>query len=275
MNQYVSSLKTRNSHTDIIQCAAFVKNYSSACADIANIVETCADLGNVQSSVHTHALDPTALQRVDSALQALTEDMKSIKQQLSVPNMHLQYNGNVNTAELLQQLPLPAMTPAPNSTNKSAQRVLNINGTIIHFTDKDLPVIPGIAFSANLKELFRIWDNPSCAYLTLKGVNVPPLYWGELYARQKAQNWSRMKGKWMNWHVCDIPDCLVAQFYESTNHQNIMNERCRYSTDEAFWAVWSEHDDQSGEMVPMTQTQILLVMTKDCTDREKANSDCA
>lgn len=117
---------------------------------------------------------------------------------------------------MIEPSPGPTLTPA-TSLIKKVKRSLRLgNGTLISFTEDDVPDPPVLSFSdhANIPFLNRMWDDTSEYWdgqskLIIHGQPIAIIYWPEVYAYSKKGQWKGVKGNWFNWKV----GCIVYSHF--------------------------------------------------------------
>lgn len=84
---------------------------------------------------------------------------------------------------------------------KEPTREININGTVVEFTNSDLEWPAGtVNYSTRVTQLFRDWDNSSIVHL--KGVPVPLKYWGQLFSpRVDPKAWGTINKEYSQFKV--------------------------------------------------------------------------
>ncbi|KLO16412.1 hypothetical protein SCHPADRAFT_937893 [Schizopora paradoxa] len=140
-----------------------------------------------------------------------------------------------NTTQLSAPAP-PALQTSPNGFSRdsrsdavknSKKRVLHIDGEDFHYEIADLPVVPAIHFSGRLEDLFVQWESSNL--LKVRGRIIPMKYWAELYKgatlSPNFESWRARKSEWGSWNF-------------------IAKERENFTSNEDFWAKWSDGDGQ-------------------------------
>ena len=64
-------------------------------------------------------------------------------------------------------------------------------GRTLEYTEGDCPVAPAMDWKYDISRLFREWEDQSSRILNIKGVGVPPRYWGRIY--RGTTGWSVIK----------------------------------------------------------------------------------
>jgi hypothetical protein len=127
----------------------------------------------------------------------------------------------------------PAMT-ANNYGPRSRSLQLG-NGTMIMFSEDDVPNPPLMTFAHDIARLNSIWDDtstfwtPADAVFFVKGQAIALVYLPELYRRWKGQQWDGLKKQYSEWKP--------------------LIERYRSGTAQEFWREFS----QDGKCFPYSR----------------------
>ena len=104
--------------------------------------------------------------------------------------------------------------PAPSTP--SERSIILGDGTIIQFTQADVPDPPAVSFTSNIPRLNRMWDDTSTHWdgnsaLSIQGHSIALVHWPGIYRYWKQDQWKGTKAKWFEWKVCCfVPDLCLS-----------------------------------------------------------------
>ncbi|EPQ56079.1 hypothetical protein GLOTRDRAFT_128037 [Gloeophyllum trabeum ATCC 11539] len=105
--------------------------------------------------------------------------------------------------------------------------VVNLGDEEFAFDRRTVPPRPAIAFSNDLPRLFREWHSSDCSNaLVVNGRGIPVKYWPAIFKKRAGHGtdtWSSTRGIWGKW-------------------KSIVQEREKFTSDDAFWAVYRDVD---------------------------------
>jgi hypothetical protein len=82
------------------------------------------------------------------------------------------------------------------------------DGTVVTFTNEDVPNPPAISFVEDIARLNRIWDdtstfwNPADCVLCIRDYPIALIHWKAIYSYGKKGQWRGTRNKWADWQVC-------------------------------------------------------------------------
>lgn len=107
--------------------------------------------------------------------------------------------GPITTGRL--QLAAPAV-------NASEQRTLRLgDGTLLSFSQSDLPASPFVSFAKDIPRLGRMWDDTLPGWdmndcvLHVKGHPIALKYWPHIFRWRSGTKWDKLKKPWHEWQV--------------------------------------------------------------------------
>jgi hypothetical protein len=88
------------------------------------------------------------------------------------------------------------------------------DGTVITFTNADVPNPPVISFVDDIARLNQIWDdtssfwNPADCALRIHDHPIALVHWKAIYSYGKTGQWRGTRNKWADWQVREHPSVL-------------------------------------------------------------------
>ncbi|KAG6884565.1 hypothetical protein C0992_006082 [Termitomyces sp. T32_za158] len=145
-------------------------------------------------------------------------------------------NEDINTSISisLQPTPHPSRDLCPPASAIPTRLLQLGNGTLLTFTENDVPDPPASSFAKDISRLNAMWDDMSSFWagksdLIILGQPIALCYWRDVYRYWKIGCWDGIKQNWHDWEA-------VVMSYRA------------HSPDE-FWAAFS---DGSGNRLPWT-----------------------
>ncbi|KAI9057197.1 hypothetical protein FKP32DRAFT_1681931 [Trametes sanguinea] len=126
-----------------------------------------------------------------------------------------------------------------------------LDGERFAFDKTTVPNPPQVSFAEDIPRLFREWHQSEL--LVINGRGIPIKHWAWFYRKRthiKAQVWDVIRAKWNKW-------------------KSIVEERERFTSDEAFWATYS---DSTGKHL---NQQAILAMLQGNRGKDNARDAAA
>ncbi|KAG5633956.1 hypothetical protein H0H81_004196 [Sphagnurus paluster] len=232
---------------EISQLTTSVSHLSKALVDVTANFSSSRDL---QKEISDVVLPPLHLGQV------ITDTTVSLHTQVPAAPAVFPFtfrcdNRSISPAPISQLLPTSTalVLKSKDMADTLSCRTLRLgNGTLISFTERDVPDPPAVSFATNIPQLNRMWDDTSPhwdhrSHLNIDGQPIALVYWPELYKYWKI-------GQWQD---SDIPKNVV--------------ERWREGTPAEFWEAFR---DTNGKNLSWTAINATLVAQQKARDAELA-----